>query len=1141
MTNTNLKNWFLVVLMSAGLPLAAYAAPTGSQNTAQVQADTNAGTCTGTVVDEEGEPLIGASVRVDGTTNGAVTNIDGEFNLKNVKVGSKITVNYVGFKAVTVVWNGQPIEIVLKGDSNVLDEVVVMGYGVEQKRTKVTNSIAKVSDKALTTGTNANPAQALVGAVSGVRVALTTGDPGATPNIIIRGGANYNDGINSSKNSPLIVVDGQIRESLSDINPNDIESMEILKDAGATALYGARAGNGVVLVTTKHGKVGEGKVTFSAKVGVNSYKDTGYDVCSGQDFLYYFRTGKHNSQWALPGGGYASQLNGLYTGTNGPGDIGRTELNNIQNYNIVQKNEKTEYLLQHGWEEMRDPIGDATILFKDTDILDFNLNSPAVTQDYNLSFSGGNDRGNYYAALGYYDAEGAVKETFYKRYNFSFTGQYKINKWLTSNSVFNFTRANWLTDNPSQNTAYMMNRGIFWKFVRFETEDGVPLYGNNGPVNVNVNKGRFNRDNESNKFQMTQSFTAKIIDGLSLKGSMSWFYSDQSAEASNLAYAQNNTGAWNLYNLSGTSGINTQYAVSNSFSRYFDQTYNLVANFNRTFNEAHTVNAMLGTEFYKRKYKYVYAGGNGAPVPGYPDLDYTLQNTRSTDSQHLEEALISYFGRVEYDYKDTYLVAATFREDGYSRLINHRWGFFPGVSAGWVFTNEQFMKNNENLSWLNYGKVRASFGLNATINSSYLGYYTLRGAYRPQLDDNGNVITYDGNVGFKINTLPNPDLKWERTRTAEVGLTLGFLQNRFNLDLTYYNRLTMDKYAAKSLPQTTGFSSITDNNGSFENQGVEIDLTATLINTRDFRWSLGANLTYNANKIKKLPYSGLENNRTIGTGVEVYTGNGTETHFIGGYQEGQNPFQEVGYGVSHMVRSQADIDALGDYIDIVNGQKVYATEAGRQRLIAMGVSSSNMIRLQPGSFVYEDMNGDNTIDAYDRKIIGHRDPHWTGGFNTTLSWKGLTLYARFDMGFGFQVYDSNLSFWLAEGQGAMAFPKQVKDTWTPDNPGAKYPRVVWADQYGSDSYVRTNDFFAQNGNYLACRELQLSYQLPTDICKKFACQGLSLSVTGQNLGYIKSCTIPLPDNTTYWSGNTAGNGGTYNLPRSVIFGLNVTF
>ena len=237
MTNTNFKQLCLVFAVAAGMPLVANAAPFSAEPAAAPAPAQALQTCTGTVVDDLGEPVTGATVKVLGTTIGAATDYEGNFSLANVKVGSKIQVNFIGYKPVTVEFKGQPLNIQRSADDTMLDEVVVMGYGVEQKRSNVTNSVAKVSDKALTTGMNANPAQALVGAVSGVRVKLTSGDPGATPSITIRGGANYNGG----SNEPLVVVDGQIRGSLSDINPNDIEDMQILKDAGATALYGARA------------------------------------------------------------------------------------------------------------------------------------------------------------------------------------------------------------------------------------------------------------------------------------------------------------------------------------------------------------------------------------------------------------------------------------------------------------------------------------------------------------------------------------------------------------------------------------------------------------------------------------------------------------------------------------------------------------------------------------------------------------------------------------------------------------------------------------------------------------------------------------------------------------------------------------
>lgn len=1125
MRHTYIKIGMVACALLAMPQVNVWASVTESQEIASAVPPTEK-ECSGVVLDENGESLIGASVRLIGSNQGSITDIDGKFVIPDVEVGAKLQVSYVGFKTVEVVFRGEPLRIVMVED-NVLDEVVVIGYGVQQKRTKVTNSISKVSDEALNIGAHANPAQALAGAVPGLKVNVTSGSPSATPSITIRGGSNYDGG----SNEPLIIVDGVIRSSLSDINANDIESMDVLKDAGATALYGARAGNGVILITTKKGKSGSARIDLSMKVGLNYY-DNGYTMCTDEDYLYYYRLALQNCEWTLPGGAYAANYNSMLYGTNTPGGIGRTELAQDQSYNILRKTEENAYLLQRGWKEMLDPVSDNYILYRNIDPMKVNGRKPYITQDYNVSISGGNDRGQYYAGLGYYDADGLIQGTFYKRYSFALTGSYKINKWLESNSVFNYTRANWLNDDPTLNTTYFLNRGLGYKFVRYEDEDGNPLYGTGNPtLNVNANAGNFDRDYQSDKFSMTQSLTATLLPGLTLKGTMSWYYNEEYDESFNHAYVTSNAGALNP---NGSAGMNRTYNTSASFLRYFDETYNIVANFNRTFVDKHTVNVMVGSELYKRRYRDFSASGYGAPTGDFADLGLTQNDaevqSRSINSTHNKEALLSYFGRVEYDYKNKYLLAATFRRDGYSRLVNNKWGNFPGVSAGWVFSEEDFWKN-WGLDWINYGKVRGSFGLNATINSKYLGYYTLQGAYQ--------AYAYNSIYGYRISTLPNPNLKWERTRTGEVGLDLGFLSNRFNLGITYYNRLTMDKYSSLSLPQTTGFSSVVYNNGSYRNQGLELDLNANLLRIRDFTWTLNANIAYNKNKIVKLPENGLPNNRQNGT--EVFTGNGDETYYVGGYQEGQTPGSFVGYGVVKMARSQADIDALGDYIDIATtfGTGVYATEAGRQRLLALGYT--NNVQLMPGDFIYEDRNGDNIVEARDRKVLGNLTPKWTGGFNTTLKWKNLQLYARFDMGFGFEVYDSNVAFWLGEGQGAMAFNDMVRDTWTPDNPGAKYPRVVWASQYGTDNYIRTNSFFTQSGNYLACRELQLSYSLPENICRKFGCQGLTVSVTGQNLGYIKSCTIPLPDNVTYTNGNTAGNGGTYNIPRTLLFGLNLSF
>jgi hypothetical protein len=264
-----------------------------------------------------------------------------------------------------------------------------------------------------------------------------------------------------------------------------------------------------------------------------------------------------------------------------------------------------------------------------------------------------------------------------------------------------------------------------------------------------------------------------------------------------------------------------------------------------------------------------------------------------------------------------------------------------------------------------------------------------------------------------------------------------------------------------------------------------------------------------------------------------------DTQYIGGYQEGQEPGCIIGYKVDHMIRTQDELPR--NYIDISQTKKIYSDEEGRQRLLNMGYTTDQLVALAPGDLVFYDVNGDGMIDSKDQVKLGNTRPHWSGGFNTTLNWKGIQLYARFDMGWGFSVYDSNLAFSLGCGQGTHSMMTNVKDTWTPTNPNAKYPRYTWASQVGTNNWIRTSSLMTQSGTYIACRELQLSYNLPTSICHRFHSQGLQVSVTGQNLGYIKSCTIPLPDNTTYSSGNTAGYGGTYNLSRTVLFGLNVSF
>lgn len=482
---------------------------------------------------------------------------------------------------------------------------------------------------------------------------------------------------------------------------------------------------------------------------------------------------------------------------------------------------------------------------------------------------------------------------------------------------------------------------------------------------------------------------------------------------------------------------------------------------------------------------------------------------------------------MNYDYLGKYLLSGVFRYDGYSSLLgNNRWGFFPGVSAGWVFGKEDFIKSA--IPDLSFGKLRASYGVNG--NATGIGAYTLQGSYNSQ--------KYNGNVGYLIGSLPNPGLKWEKTSTAEVGLDLSFFNNRLNANFTYYNRLTMDKYADLSLPTTTGFSSVKNNNGDFRNSGLEIELSGTILKLKDWTWKMGGNISYNKNKVVSLPDNGQPKNRI--DGQQIYTGRKImdekgnlvdEIVFVGGKQEGQEPGILVGYKAEGIYKSWDEIP--GDLV-VKTGNYQGKYQYGPKAYAALSdAEKAKALQIEPGDMKWKDINGDGQIDSYDQIVIGNTTPRWFGGFNTTLSWKGLTLYGRFDFGLDYWIYDNTTPWFLGCMQGGYNTTTDVFNTWSEGNPNAKYPRYVWADQLGTANYYRTSTMFAYKGNYLAIREISLSYSLPEALARKLYCQKLDVSVTGQNLGYITSANVASPEVSK------AGSG--YALPRTLLFGINVTF
>lgn len=1080
------------------------------------------GSCTGIVKDTTGETVIGSSVVVKGTTNGTITGIDGDFSLNNVKQGDIIQISFVGYKTVEVKWNGQPLNVTLKDDTEMLGEVVVTGYGGQQLRTKVTNSISKVKQESLNVGMHSNPAQALSGAVAGLKVIQSSGSPGATPTIILRGGTNL-DGTGS----PLVVVDGQLRDSMSDINPEDIESMDVLKDAGATALYGARASNGVILITTKRGKAGFREINFKAKLGL-SYARTPYEFLEAGEYikamrkahwdaghLFQDKDGNTKTYW----GNWESYLNGKQpfgTGNNLDQDI----------YSTQFLNEDNKYLLGRGWQTVTDPITGKEILYKNTDVDKYNLNDPAFSQDYNINMSGGNDRGTYYAGLGYNRQEGVPVNTFYERYSFITNASYKIADWLTSTSSLNYNRANW-KNMPGSNGSELNYFGRVRSLpptVLFEDEEGnMKLGPGTADGNQMYQPDQWWNDNQSDKFTMSQSFKIDILKNLSLTANMNWYYSETYQESFTKDY-ENTPGNF----------VRTRSATA-YYNRDFRQTYNAVLNYNETFFLDHHVEVMLGMEYYNKYQRGFEAQGQGAPTDDLPDLSLTDkgEGKRTINSWHEKQRILSFFGRLNYDFKDKYLLSFVFRRDGYSSLLgDNRWGFFPGVSAGWIFGREDFIK--EAIPVMSFGKLRASYGING--NASGIGAYTLQGSYGSS-NSNGS-FNYNGNTSYLITELPNPNLRWEKTATFEVGADLSFFANRLNTNLTYYNRLTSDKYAALSFPTSTGFSSVTNNNGEFRNQGIEIELSGKIIDSKDWTWSASGNIAFNKNKIVSLPDNGMERNRI--NAFQVYTGNGDEKKWVGGQQEGQEPGILYLYQADGIYRSYDEIPA--NLVRKYGSRTYYGPEAWN-KLTAEQQNATTNFPIQPGDTKFHDVNGDDVIDEFDKVKVGATSPRWTGGFNTTLRWKNFQLYGRFDYALGFWLYEnsgtqSTTPWFMGCYQGTYNTPTMYYDTWSESNPNAKYPRYLFADQNGKNNYIAST-MFAYRGDYLAIREISLSYSLPESVAKMLKMQRAEVSITGQNLGYITGAkNVGSPEANPKDNG-AVGQG--YSLPRTILFGVNLTF
>ena len=1066
----------------------------------------------GTVTDQSGEPVIGASVVEKGTRNGTVTDIDGNYSLSTAS-NAVLVFSYIGYASQEVSVAGKTkIDVVLKEDVAQLSEVVVTGYGGKQKRATLTTAISKMDDKVLQTAAYSNVGQALQGSVTGLRVVNTTGQPGSNPNIVLRGGAT----ISGNNNSALIIVDGIVRESMQGLSPDDIESMQILKDAASTAIYGARANGGVILIETKKGTSGgASSVNYKFKVGVN-YAREGYGFLNAQDYIHYNRlgfkrTGRKNVDTQM-GYGIGNSL-----------------------FDIRYLSDETAHLQKEGWLSMPDPFyEDRTILFKDYygTLDDAVFDNSAMTHDHHLSFNGGNDKATYAASLGYYSEDGQVKGTGLQRFTGSLNASYKVLPFLT---VKGGTTYSW----QRQPSLWI---GTYEFFYRTRSQrptwnpwlaDGSPASGfGTGDGNPLYYKDRLTRKNGTRRQTYTMGFTLDIIpQKLVLNGNASLYHYDHQEEEFNKKYQTQNSNTPNT-----TRQARAKYLKRNQ------QQVSVTLSYTDTFADRHNLDVMFGGEYFNHHEFLFDATTEGSPLDDIATMNVGATRTKTT-SEKTGYRILSAFGRANYNYDMKYLLTLTARYDGISRLVDNRWGFFPGVSAGWNVMEEEFFKESPISDYVSNLKPRISYGVNGNVSA--IGNFEAYGIY-------GQTKDYAGTTGFQSGYesngafigLMNSKLRWEQSQTFEVGLDFSFFNNRLSFIADYYDRRTKDLLTSLALPGYTGYNSITTNLGILRNYGFELEVKANILQLKNgFTWDMSANVSTVANKVVKLPYNGNERNRQ--GGVQVWNPEKGALAWLGGIEEGGKLGVLYGYKQEHIFKDWDDVKAKAnkrlDHVASLYGPGLadeYKDKKGWQPI-------------EPGDVCWADLNNDGIIDGKDRVEIGNIFPNVTGGFSTTLGYKGLSLYARFDYALGHTIYNDLAARSLGQYQGSFNIIDMVKDTWSETNSSSDLPKFYYADQLSKKNITRSNNAntaannnssrFYEKGDYMALRELTLSYALPSRWIRKASMQEATVSITGQNLFYITGYTgvSPEPAVSNYYGRGI--DNGRYPTPRTVLFGLSVTF
>ena len=1033
----------------------------------------------GKIVDENNEALPGVNIQVKGTTTGASTDADGNYTV-SAAPGSSLIFSFIGYQSQEIpIGNSSEVNVTLKADVAVLQEVLVTGYGVQSRET-LTTSISKLDTKVLENVPFANAASALQGTVSGVRVQSTSGQPGAAPRVIVRGGTSIN---NPNGASPLYIIDGVIRTDMNDINLDDIASMQVLKDAASTAIYGARGSNGVVIITTKTGRSGQTRVSYSYDL-TTSKPGKMFELANARDYLTINRLGVFG---AAKFGDYTSRLTlpmGYGTGN---------DLTNNTAFTTQYLTAANEYKLKEGWQSMPDPADPTkTLIFQDTDFQALNYQT-GISHNHNLSVSGGTEKGSFNAGVGYMTADGTVITTKYDRLSFNLNGDIQVKKNLTVFSKVIFSRSSTNTPYGSTAVTFYRNAGLA-PTAKYRFEDGTLAPGtNNGIGNPEYQMNTRKAENTNEKLTVTLGSRWNILPGLSFEPQVSLY----NVNGDGYTFQP---GFWN-----GPLAFVDARAASATSSRWRQTQADGVFAYTKSFKD-HNLDARAGISYFGRTNSSLSASGRGASTDLIPTLNASAEAT-AVSSSISDQRILGYFASANYNYQTKYLLTLNMRYDGASNLgESHKWGFFPGVSLGWNMHKEDFWAGiSRGVSQM---KLRGSYGENGNISG--LGDFTAQGAY-------GVGARYGGAAAIQNTVIPNKDLKWEQSRTFDVGADLGFLDNRLTLIVDYYRRVTSNLLTSLPLPQSTGFASVLTNLGTLENKGFEIELGARVLSANSpLQWNVAFNASKTKNKVLKLPNNGVENNR-VG-GVLVWDDGRQDYAWKGGIQEGQR---------------------LGEMYDRKQ-VRIYPTdEDAKNGPVASYIVGADKTQYG-GDVEYYDADKNGMIDSRDKRYMGNAYPLWTGGLSNTLSYKNFNFYVRLDYTTGHTIFNWGRMFldgnMYSDGNLTQ---RMVERSWKKQGDVTDMPRSYWGGERVQRNLfdgVTTsgNSMYNESGDFLAIREVTLSYSVPSTILNKLKLASLRFNVTANNIHYF----------TKYLGLNPEEGGvddGRYAMPKNIIFGANISF